>query len=172
MTLVLLEVYRNIFLPDLHRQLQEKNACTKVCNSQPYLLPFSKEEASILTQIRWFFRILAHCLLYLLAFAIPCPNFSCLDLLACHVASSTSLDSVTKLNPGLPVIKAWPELISLLHTLCSFIVKVSKILEIWEVNWRTHILFSIPLNSYNLFHLDDVFHTTKYFDRFFILPNI
>ena len=60
--------------------------------------PFSIKEAWILTQVRWFFGILIHHLLGLLAFWIKSlflvPT-TCL-LLACRAVSSMSLDSVTE----------------------------------------------------------------------------
>ena len=63
------------------------------------LSPFSEKEAWILTWVRWVFEAWAHCVLrstgFLNKVSIPCPINSFLDLLACCVASSASLDSVT-----------------------------------------------------------------------------
>ena len=61
--------------------------------------PFSRKEACILTQARWFAGARAHHLLGQLAFWMKLlflgPNNSSLRLLACRAASSTGLDSVT-----------------------------------------------------------------------------
>ena len=60
-------------------------------------LLFSIKEVWILTQARWLFGTQVYHLLSQPAFwiiAIPCPNNSCLDLLACLATSNTSVNSV------------------------------------------------------------------------------
>ena len=63
-------------------------------------LPFSIKEAWILTWVRWFFGGLVWHSLHLLAFWIKSlffpPVLLLSNLLACHVASSTRLDSITR----------------------------------------------------------------------------
>ena len=93
----LVEFYRSIVTSLAWTAARTKDSCTKqfaIISHTPSL--FSIKEASILNWVRWFFGTLVHQSVgFLNKVVIPCPNTLSLHLLAYHVASSRSLDSVT-----------------------------------------------------------------------------
>ena len=96
------EEQRNVKLP-LKASGSKKSATHHdpfISNPPTFIFPSTKEKPEGYSKLRWFFETLVHHPLSLLALwikSLSCASTPCL-LLACHAASSTSLDSVTMVS--------------------------------------------------------------------------